>query len=215
LGGDPTAVLDNMNNTISGAGQVGHGQLTLHNEGTIAATGTNALVIDTGANVIVNTGLLEATGTGGLVVDSAVAGDPATPGSDKADIGLGSSIEFAKASDAAVSFENGANGAAGTLKLDQSTTGAFTGTLTGFSGYAVVDLADLMGGTVENFVASNSGNAPAGGMLTVGNGTQTVSLALLGQYAAASDFATTSDGHGGTIVTLSDPTVIHLAVAHG
>ena len=40
--------LTNVDNTISGAGQIGAGQMTLINEGTIIATGTNALVIDTG-----------------------------------------------------------------------------------------------------------------------------------------------------------------------
>ena len=53
-----------------GAGQVGAGQTTLINEGTIIATGTHALTIDTGTNVVTNSGTLEATGSGGLVMDS-------------------------------------------------------------------------------------------------------------------------------------------------
>ena len=40
------------------------------NAGDIIATGTHALVIDTGSNVIENTGTLEATGSGGLVINS-------------------------------------------------------------------------------------------------------------------------------------------------
>ena len=40
--------------------------MTLINEGTIIATGTNALDIDTGTNVVINSGTLEATGSGGL-----------------------------------------------------------------------------------------------------------------------------------------------------
>ena len=62
--------LINVDNTISGAGQLGAGQLELDNAGDIIATGTHALVIDTGSNVIENTGTLEATGTGGLVINS-------------------------------------------------------------------------------------------------------------------------------------------------
>ena len=50
--------LTNVDNTISGAGHLGDGQMTLVNEGTIIATGTNALDIDTGTNVVVNTGTL-------------------------------------------------------------------------------------------------------------------------------------------------------------
>ena len=65
--------LTNVDNTISGSGQLGMGQLTLVNEGTIDATGANALTIDTGANVVTNTGTLEATGSGGLTVLSAIA----------------------------------------------------------------------------------------------------------------------------------------------
>ncbi len=65
-------VLDNVNNTISGAGQLGDGQLTFINEagGTVNATGGNALVINTSGEVVKNSGLIEATGAGGLVVQS-------------------------------------------------------------------------------------------------------------------------------------------------
>ena len=69
--GDVT--LTNVDNTISGAGQLGAGQMTLINEGTIIATGTNALDIDTGTNIVINSGTLEATGSGGLVVHGDVA----------------------------------------------------------------------------------------------------------------------------------------------
>src|SRR5262249_42206822 len=53
-GTTPDATLTNVDNTISGAGQFGEGQLTLHNQGTIIASGSNALTIDTGANEVVN-----------------------------------------------------------------------------------------------------------------------------------------------------------------
>ena len=58
--GDGT--LNNVDNTISGAGDIGNGTLTLHNEGLIEAQGSHALIIDTGANTIINTGILEANG---------------------------------------------------------------------------------------------------------------------------------------------------------
>ncbi len=48
FGSDPSVTLTNVDNTISGAGQLGDGQMTLVNEGTIIATGSNALIIDTG-----------------------------------------------------------------------------------------------------------------------------------------------------------------------
>ena len=55
----PSVTLTNEDNTISGAGQIGAGQMTLVNHGDINATGTNALVIDTGENAVTNTGTLE------------------------------------------------------------------------------------------------------------------------------------------------------------
>ena len=49
-GTSSNVTLDNKDNMISGAGQLGHGELSLTNAGTINATGTHALVIDTGSN---------------------------------------------------------------------------------------------------------------------------------------------------------------------
>ena len=66
-------MLNNVDNTISGAGDIGNGSLTLHNEGLIEAQGSHALIIDTGANTIINTGILEANGDS-LIVDSPVSG---------------------------------------------------------------------------------------------------------------------------------------------
>jgi hypothetical protein len=51
---------------------LGNGELSLTNSGTINATGTHALVIDTGSNFVFNFGTLEASGSGGLTVASAV-----------------------------------------------------------------------------------------------------------------------------------------------
>jgi hypothetical protein len=192
FGGDASAILDNLDNTISGAGQLGQGQLTLHNEGVIAATGTNALVIDTGANTVISIGTLRADGAGGLIVDSAISGGGA------AVIGATSHIEFGAAADAAVNFDAGA---AGTLKLDQSST--FTGTIAGFASADGLDLADIgfSAGATLGYVANASNT---GGGLTVNDGTHTTNLALLGQYAA-SGFQTASDQGGGTIITYTQP----------
>ena len=71
------ATFVNIDNTISGAGQIGLGDpnLLLINEGTINANGTNSLIIATGTNAIDNKGLLESTGAGGLFVESNIAND--------------------------------------------------------------------------------------------------------------------------------------------
>jgi filamentous hemagglutinin len=61
--------LDNVNNTISGQGNIGNGSLTLVNEaaGVITANQTNGLTLNVNGGVS-NKGLLEATNTGGLFI---------------------------------------------------------------------------------------------------------------------------------------------------
>src|SRR5262249_29513123 len=126
--GDVT--LTNVDNTISGAGHLGNGQMTLVNEGTIIATGANALDIDTGTNVVVNTGTLEATGTGGLVIHGDVANSGllwanggnvtiagAVSGSGSAIIDGVATLRFEAASSMQTTFRQDADG---TLRLDDS-----------------------------------------------------------------------------------------------
>jgi hypothetical protein len=69
--------LNNLDNRITGAGQLGLGTLTLSNAGTIdanlaAGIQDNQLVVNTGSHVVTNTGLLDATNTGGLLLLSPV-----------------------------------------------------------------------------------------------------------------------------------------------
>ena len=72
-GASGTYVLDNVDNTILGAGQLGVGDLTLLNEasGRILSTGGNALVINT-VGAASNSGLIEAQSGGGIVLNSAI-----------------------------------------------------------------------------------------------------------------------------------------------
>ena len=209
FGGDPSAILTNVDNTISGAGQLGNGQLTLDNEGIIDATGTNALVIDTGANTVTNSGTLEATGAGGLDIKSALANtgtlwanggnvavEGAETGGGSAEISGSGILEFGAASDAAVTFDATA---AGTLKLDQSAN--FSGTVAGLGQGNSLDLADIAFGAGTT-VAYTANAAGTGGTLAVSDGAHTANLALLGQYAAAG-FQTSADQGGGTVVIYS------------
>ena len=70
-GGNAGDTLVNLNNTISGSGTIGAGQLNLVNDGTISATGSaNALYIQT--NSLLNNGLMEAVGTQGLILQSVI-----------------------------------------------------------------------------------------------------------------------------------------------
>jgi hypothetical protein len=62
--------LTNVSSTISGAGNIGQGDLLLINDtaGVIDATGANALTLDTASYTVANSGLIEATGSGGLLI---------------------------------------------------------------------------------------------------------------------------------------------------
>ena len=57
-GTSQNVTLNNVDNTISGAGQLGAGELDLINSGKIIATGSHSLTIDTGTNVIENSARL-------------------------------------------------------------------------------------------------------------------------------------------------------------
>ncbi|BCG93589.1 beta strand repeat-containing protein [Mesorhizobium sp. 131-2-1] len=202
--------LTNVDNTISGAGQLGGGSLSLNNQGTIAATGTQALVIDTGDNVTVNSGTLEATGSGGLMITGALANsgliwanggnvtiDGQVTGSGSATIGNLSQLEFGEASSINVTF---ATDAAGILRLDDSFD--FSGKIGGMTSDDKIDLGDISfgAGTSAAYQVDQDGS---GGTLTVTDGTHNATLHLLGVYDANS-FALADDGAGRTVVHLSD-----------
>ena len=206
VGTTPDATLTNVDNTISGAGQLGNGQLTLDNKGTIIASGGNALTIDTGANAVVNSGTLEAIGSGGLVIHSDIANsgvlwanggnitiDGNVSGTGSALIDGRATFEMGGAFGENVTLDAGANA---TLRIDHAAD--FSGAVAGFDGNDVLDLADLAFGSNTTLgYAANSNNT--GGTLTVSDGTHTANIALLGQYTAAS-FVTSADGFGGTLI---------------
>jgi VCBS repeat-containing protein len=215
----PNVTLDNVDNVISGAGQIGQGSLTLSNEGTIDATGTHALVIDTGSNVIANAGTLEATGSGGLVIDSAVenTGTLEQPGliwanggnviahagvtGGQALISGEAVFEFGASASSDVKFDVGA---AGTLQFDHSVN--FTGTVSGFQGGNAMDLHDILfaAGANASYIENQAGT---GGTLSVTDGSHTANITLLGQYTA-DEFVLSTDATGGTLIKFHVPDVI-------
>jgi Ca2+-binding RTX toxin-like protein len=207
VGGAASARLVNIDNTISGAGQLGAGQMTFDNHGTIVADGSHALVIDSGANTVANAGTLAATGSGGLVIDSAldnsgtlwanggnvtVHGD--VTGSGSAHISGGSALELDGAANVTVSFDQGG---AGSLTLGDADH--FSGSIAGFGGNATLHVADIAvnGGTTIAYAADASGN---GGVLTLGDGSSVARLTLQGSYDHAG-FHASVDQAGGMLVT--------------
>ena len=211
FGSDPSVTLTNVDNVISGAGQIGEGQMTLVNEGSIIADGTNALVIDTGVNTVINSGTLEATGAGGLTVHSDVANngllwanggnitlDGDVSGMGSALISGNANLEVGGAFNEQVTFDNGSSG---TLTLDHSSD--FKGVLSGFGEHDSIDLGDIQGSTASLNYAENA--AGTGGTLTVNDGAHTANIAFSGQYAAA-DFLVASDSANHALVQIEQHT---------
>ena len=220
VGTTPDATLTNVDNTISGAGQLGEGQLRLHNEGTIIASGGNALTIDTAANAIVNSGTLEAVGSGGLDIHSDIANfgllwanggsitiDGDVSGTGSALINGAALFEVGGAFGQNVKLDADADA---TLKIDHAAD--FSGTVAGFDVDDALDLADLAfdSNTTLSY-AANSNNT--GGTLTVSDGTHTANIALLGQYMAA-DFVMSANGFGGTLIHNSPPAPLTQTLTH-
>ncbi|EJL96590.1 VCBS repeat-containing protein, partial [Pseudomonas sp. GM102] len=208
FGGSADTVLTNVDNRISGAGQLGAGQLVLVNAGLILASGLNSLVLDTGTHTITNSGVLESTGEGGMTVASAVdnSGHLWANGGDMrllADVmGNGSATIDG---DATLTFSGAAHGSvafhgegAGTLVIAQAEA---AGSLVGILGLESDDM--LTFGNIAfgaNTQLSYSANASgAGGLLTVDDGTHRAEVNLLGRYTVE-DFQVT-DGEAGTQVS--------------
>ncbi|MDQ2860916.1 MAG: hypothetical protein M3T55_09360, partial [Pseudomonadota bacterium] len=207
-----TATLTNVDNTITGAGQLGDKSMILVNQakGTIDANGSVALIINTGTATIANAGTIEATGSGGATIVSVVANtgvleaaggvltaDGAVSGSGTAVIAAGTA-DFASTFSEAVAF----TGKSGVLELARSQS--YAGSITGFSktGGTALDLRDIAFKSAGE--ATFSGTATSG-VLTVTDGTHTAKITLIGDYRT-STFTASSDGHGG--VTVVDPTKV-------
>jgi hypothetical protein len=108
-------------------------------------------------------------------------------------IGDGNLVELNSSATVAVVFA----GPTGTLELDDSSS--FSGQISGFFSQDEIDLRDINFATQPMLgYAANDGNTS--GTLTVSDGGRDAKIALLGNYMA-SEFATSSDGHGGTLVT--------------
>jgi hypothetical protein len=189
--------------------------MALINEGTIIATGINALDIDTGTNTITNSGTVEATGTGGLVIHSDIINtgvlwanggnvtvDGNVSGTGTAQISGSATLDFGKASIGNITLDAGATG---TIVLhdsfDFSGVGPapISGVVSGFNGDDHLDLLAFGAGTTASYVQNNA----AGGTLSVTDGSHTVNIALLGQYSD-SGFTTQTDGTSGTLLTYKD-----------
>ncbi|MDQ2860406.1 MAG: hypothetical protein M3T55_06695 [Pseudomonadota bacterium] len=204
-----TATLTNIDNRISGAGQLGDGKLNLINQakGIIDANGGAALFLNTGTNTIMNAGLIEAVGAGGATIVSAIdnsgtleaAGGVLT--AERAVTGTGSAVIASATADFLSTFSQNVTftGTTGILELARSQS--YAGSITGFSktGGTSLDLKDI---AFKNAGEATFSGTASSGTLTVTDGAHTAKITLIGDYRT-STFTASSDGHGGT--TVVDP----------
>jgi hypothetical protein len=208
FGGSADTVLTNVDNRISGAGQLGAGQMVLINAGLIMANGLNSLVLDTGTHTITNSGVLESTGPGGMTVASTVentghlwanGGDmhllADVTGDGSATIDGNATLSFAGAAHTSVAFHGEG---AGTLVIAQAeAAGSLVGIL-GLESDDMLTFGDVAFGA--NTQLSYSANAyGSGGQLTVDDGVHRAEVNLMGHYSV-DDFQITDGGEAGTQV---------------
>jgi hypothetical protein len=203
--------LNNVDNTIQGAGIIGDGtgNLSLMNSGGnpttspsggIFSTGANPLMINTGS-AVTNKGLMEANSAGGLIIDDAVknsgtlaaangnltvAGN--VTGTGLSEIFSGERLELkGKSNTTAAVFEN-LSGDAGAFVLDHSRGAAFQGTVADmfFDGSSSDELVlqDIAFGKNSSWSFTQGLTGPLG-ELSVSDGKHTANIALIGQYLAA------------------------------
>ncbi|WP_433785494.1 beta strand repeat-containing protein [Pseudomonas frederiksbergensis] len=209
FGGSADTVLNNVDNRISGAGQLGAGQMVLINAGLIMASGLNSLVLDTGTHTITNSGVLESTGPGGMTVASTVentghlwanGGDlrllADVTGDGSATIDGNATLTFSGAAHGSVAFHGEG---AGTLVIAQAETAGSLSGILGLESDDMLTFGNLAFGanTQLSYNASASG---AGGLLTVDDGVHRAEVNLLGHYSAE-DFQVTDGGAAGTQVS--------------
>lgn len=206
------AQLNNVNNIISGSGQIGvNGPMYLTNgaAGVINATLAGGFIINLGGVQMVNAGLLEATGSnltvgygvfntgtilangGNVSIAGNVNGAGAETISGSSVLDIGSSVGASAAQ--AVNFSVGSTG---TFRIDYAQS--FSGTLTGLATGRTLDLGNIVIGSAT---LSYTGNTTAG-VLSVTDGTTVSNVKLNGNYTQA-NFHLANDGGGHTDVTYS------------
>jgi hypothetical protein len=155
---------------------------------------------------VLNSGVLEASGSGGMTVASGIVNSGvlwangasltvlgAVSGNGTATINGVGTLDFEASTVANVVFGSGTGG---TLKLGDSFH--FNGTISGFGGSDVIDLANVASATAS--ISYHENAAGTGGTLTISDGAQTLDLSLLGHYSA-DNFSIVPDQVHGTSIT--------------
>jgi len=198
VGTTPVSTLTNVDNAISGAGQIGSGDgtLTLINEvhGTIDANAAGSTLTLATGNTITNDGILEASNGGILLIHDPVSGSGSA-------IIAGGTLTLSAQANMNITFVNGTaiTPTYGELVLDNAPN--FSGQIVGFGGTApdtahsdAIDLAGFNFASTTFSEASSNGNV----VLTATDGNSVATLTFA-NFNGTLNFA--SDGNGGTLIT--------------
>ena len=211
----PGTLLENVDNTISGAGQIFQNSgLTLKNDaaGVINASGTQSLTIGSfSASPVQNLGLLEATNTGGLVITGGTTIDN-TANSNAGRIvadGAGAHVDIIGNSTVLGGTLTGKNG--GTFNVSNSTLdGTTAGAPLHIATGTTVSLANnntlFLAGTIDNkgTIALNSAGNVTDLIVDAGGAKLTGGGAILLSDSGANRIYTNT---GGTVLTNVDNTI--------
>ena len=181
-GGGTIYTLENVDNTIMGAGRI-YGVVSLTNDanGVVdASDATNGLSIEVN---VVNTGVLEANG-GQLLVEQAVTGTGSVL------ITGGGDASFSAAFSQNATFQGDG---AGKLSLAQS----YTGVVSGFEAGDAIDLTNVAFKAGDHFVYQSTTNGVETYALENAGNTVLSDLSFAGSYTAA-DFTINQDSGSGT-----------------
>ena len=165
-----SGTLINVDNTITGAGDIGNGQMSLDNQagGTIDADQSTPLLIQPNGGGVTNDGTLEATNGALLDIASAVNG------AGQLRIGAGSEIELGGATSENAEYL----GSTGTLRIDNPQSTSYSGVISGFGTGDVLELA----GTNAVSADPTTFNGTTTEVVVTLQGGGTFSYALAGDY---------------------------------
>ena len=216
------ATLTNVNNTISGAGTIGDSHLTLINQGTINANDSVALIINTGSNTITNSGTLEATSTGGLDIDSNVSnsttiealGTNAIVVIESVITNTATGVILASGTNATVELD-GATISGGTLETSGSN--AFIETVSG--GADVLNGVTISSGSTVEINSGTTltlgGTVTNSGTLLVNGGTLNINGAVTGGMVEIEGKGTVTSTANETVAELNTVSTATLAISSG
>ena len=172
-GGD-TLTLNNA--TVSGGGVTIGADALVKTSGDVTLTNTS----------VTNDGTIEITGGTLKITGSVASSGPDASGSIKIDSGAVLDLDGSDTQNVVFAGTNGE------LQID---TSSFGGSISGLAATDQIDLSTIGYGPGTTGTYS-------GGVLTITDGTHSISMTLTGDYSDA-HFAGSSDGHGGTLITLN------------